>query len=83
MTGAEKDATAEDRGKRRDNIGDAGKIWMGTDGESSGGEDKKKHLQQQSGGQEWVMELGVEKTRSTRKVPQRDNGEITYQCSVS
>jgi len=42
MTRAEKDAMAEDRGERRDNIGDAGKIWMGTDGESSGWRGHKK-----------------------------------------
>ena len=38
MTRAEKDAIAEDRhsGEHRDNIGDAGKIWMGADGELSG-----------------------------------------------
>ena len=38
MTRAEKDAIVEDchGGERRDNIGDAGKVWMGADGESSG-----------------------------------------------
>ena len=67
MTRAEKDAIAEDchGGERCDNIGDAGKIWMGVDGESSGWQG---HLRQQSGGQERVMELGAEKTRSTRRV---------------
>ena len=67
MTRAEKDAIAEDLhgGEHRDNIGDAGKIWMGADGELSGWQG---HLRQQSGGQERVMELGAEKTRSTRRV---------------
>ena len=38
MTRAEKDAIVEDchSGEHRDNIGDAGKIWMGAEGESSG-----------------------------------------------
>ena len=36
MTKAEKDAMTEDRGERCGNIGDAEKIWMGADGESSG-----------------------------------------------
>ena len=45
------------------------------------GEDMRKNLRQQSRGHEWVMELGAEKTRSTRKVTRRDNSEITYQCS--
>ena len=37
MTRAEKDAIVEDchSGEHRDNIGDAGKIWMGVDGELS------------------------------------------------
>ena len=58
MTRAEKDAIVEDRhgGECHDNIGDAGKIWMGVDGESSGW---RGHLWQQSGGQERVMELGA------------------------
>jgi hypothetical protein len=47
MTKAEKDAMTEDRGERCGNIGDAGKIWMGADGESSGW---RGHLWQQSGG---------------------------------
>ena len=32
----EKGAMAEERGEHRDSIGDAGKIWMGADGESLG-----------------------------------------------
>jgi len=75
----EKGAMAEERGEHRDSIGDAGKIWMGADGESldtscnicgSKVEGKTEVLKR------WVVELGAEKTRSTRKE------EITYQCSV-
>ena len=67
MTRAEKDAIAEDHhgGECHDNIGDAGKTSMGADSELSGWQG---HLWQQSRGQERVMKLGAEKTRSTRRV---------------
>ena len=49
----EKGAMAEERGEHRDTTGDAGKIWMGADGESLGRRgDKLLYLRQQSGGQD-------------------------------
>jgi hypothetical protein len=49
----EKGAMAEERSEHRDSIGDAGKIWMGADGESLGRRGHKLlYLQQQSGGQD-------------------------------